>query len=110
MDNASLNIPIHEPTKKSYTINVAETGAEIIFVSFGFLSHSEIVTKVDAAIGKIFIGELNVLSPRPQLSIINKIGHITEFAHFLLSLFMNTISLKIPTKLGIIPPYAPRHR
>ena len=104
IDRLSLIIPIQEPTKKSYTINVIETGTDMIFVRVGFFSQRETVTKVDAAMGKIFMGELNVRIPNAQFSAINKIGQIKTCAHFFFSLCIKTSSRKIPTKLGTMPP------
>jgi len=53
---------------------VADTGSDIIFVKRGFLHQREIVTKVDAVIGRIFIGEEKVLIAKPQFIAINKTG------------------------------------
>ena len=47
---------------------VRDTGMEMSFVSFGRLSQSDTVTKVDAAIGRMCTGDEKVEKPIPQLS------------------------------------------
>ena len=105
----SLTIPIKEPTKISYIRKDTETGMERSFVSLGFLSHKETVTRLDAAMGKIFIGDLKEKAARNQFAKMKTIGQTNELAHFLFSRLTKTHSLKIPIKLGTIPPTAPKN-
>ena len=106
----SLITPIHEFTNKSYTRNSKDAKHSKSFICHVFLSHRETVTIVDAKIGIIFTGAEKVLNPKIQLIPIKTIGQKGIDAHFLLSLFIKTASLKIPTKFGIIPPTALRQK
>ena len=106
----SLNTPTHDSTNISYIKNEQETGKDIIFVSIGFLIHSETVTKADAIIGRRFMYEFIVIIPRVRLTEIKNTGHITLSAQFFSFLLTKTNSLNIPTKLGMTPPIAPRHK
>ena len=106
----SLNTPTHDSTNISYIKNEQETGKDIIFVSIGFLIHSETVTKADAIIGRRFMYEFIVIIPRVRLTEIKNTGHITLSAQFFSFRFTKTNSLNIPTKLGMTPPIAPRHK
>jgi hypothetical protein len=106
----SLNTPTHDSTNISYIKNEQETGKDIIFVSIGFLIHSETVTKADAIIGRRFMYEFMVIIPRVRLTEIKNTGHITLSAQFFSFRFTKTNSLNIPTKLGMTPPIAPRHK
>ncbi len=78
------------------------------FVIFGFFIQSEMVTKVDAAIGRMFMGDLKVKNPRVHPHKINRIGQIILSAHLFFSRLTNISSLKIPIKFGITPPNAPK--
>lgn len=82
----------------------------MIFVSSGFLSHNETVTKADAIIGRRFMYDFMVIIPRDRLTKMKQHGHITLSAQFFSFLFTKTNSLNISTKLGIAPPIAPRHK
>ena len=82
----------------------------MIFVSSGFLSHNETVTKADAIMGRRFMYEFIVTIPRDRLTRMKNTGHITLSAQFFSFLLTKTNSLNIPTKLGIAPPIAPRHK
>lgn len=106
----SLNTPTQDLTNISYIRKEHETGKDMIFVSSGFLSHNETVTKADAIIGRRFMYEFIVIIPRDRLTKINKHGHITLSAQFFSFLPMKTNSLNIPIKLGIAPPIALRHK
>ena len=106
----SLNTPTHDSTNISYIKNEQETGKDIIFVSIGFLIHSETVTKADAIIGRRFMYEFIVIIPRVRLTEIKNTGHITLSAQFFSFRFTKTNSLNMPTKLGMSPPIAPRHK
>ena len=106
MDMDSLNTPIHESTNKSYIKNSKDAEHSKSFICHVFLSHKETVTMVDAAIGIIFTGAEKVINPKVQLMHIKIIGQKGIAAHFLVSLFIKTVSLKMPTKFGIIPPTA----
>lgn len=106
-DIDSLIIPAYEPTKISYIMKAVQTGTVKSLVSFGLLTQSDIVTKVDAHIGKRLSADFHEIIAKIQLTIINTAGHISDFAHFL-SLFIKTISLKTPIILGIAPATAPR--
>lgn len=106
----SLNTPTHDSTNISYIKNEQETGKDIIFVSIGFLIHSETVTKADAIIGRRFMYEFIVIIPRVRLTEIKNTGHITLSAQFFSFRFTKTNSLNMPTKLGMTPPIAPRHK
>ena len=83
---------------------------EIILVILGLSIQSEIVTKVDAAMGRMLKSEEKVVIPSPQFMRIKIIGHKISDAHFLSLRFMKTSSLNIPTKFGIIPANAPRQK
>lgn len=108
-DIDSFIIPAYEPTKQSYIINETQTGTDKRRVNFGLFTQSEIVTSVDAHIGKRLIADRHDAIVRHQLTAINKIGHANEFAHFL-PLFIKTLSRAIPTRFGIAPAHAPRKR
>lgn len=82
----------------------------MIFVSSGFLSHKETVTKTEAIIGRRFMYDFIVIIPRVRFSKMKKTGHITLSAQFFSFRLTKTNSLNIPTKLGIAPPIAPRHK
>ena len=110
IETASLTIPIYEPMKISYIKNAEEIGIDIILVSLGLSIQREIVTKVDAVMGKRLYQALKVLKPSAQFMIINTIGHITLAAHFLSLRLTKMSSLNIPTPLGIIPAKPPKHR
>ena len=110
MDRLSLNTPTQDSTKISYIKNEHETGKDMIFVSSGFLSHNETVTKADAIMGRRFMYDFIVIIPRVRFTKIKNTGHINLSAQFLSFQFTKTNSLNIPTKLGIAPPIAPRHR
>ena len=79
-------------------------------VILGLSIQSEIVTKVEAAMGRILKSEEKVLIPRAQFIRIKIIGHIKRDAHFLSLRLTKISSLKIPTKFGIIPAKAPRQK
>ena len=81
-DIDSFIIPAYEPTKQSYIINETQTGTDKRRVNFGLFTQSEIVTSVDAHIGKRLIADRHDAIARHQLTAINKIGHANEFAHF----------------------------
>ena len=104
----SFIIPAYEPTKTSYRMNAVQTGTVKSLVSFGLLTQSDMVTKVDAHIGKRLSADFHEIIAKIQLAMINTTGHVGDFAHFL-SLFIKTVSLKIPIILGIAPAAAPRH-
>ena len=106
----SLIIPTYEPTNTSYIRNAADTGIDTIFVSVGFLNQRESVTKTEAAIGIRSLNEFIVSKPMAKFIPIKTNGQKQKFAHFLSSRFINTISRKIPTKLGTAPPGAERQR
>ena len=108
-DIDSFIIPAYEPTKQSYIINETQTGTDKRRVNFGLFTQSEIVTSVDAHIGKRLIADRHDAIVRQQLTAINKIGHANEFAHFL-PLFIKMLSRAIPTRFGIAPAHAPRKR
>lgn len=82
----------------------------MIFVSNGFLSHSETVTKTEAIMGRRFMYDFMVIIPRDRLTKIKKRGQITLSAQFFSFRLTKTNSLNIPTKLGMAPPIAPRHK
>ena len=82
----------------------------MIFVISGFLSHKETVTKTEAIIGRRFMYDFIVIIPRVRFSKMKKTGHITLSAQFFSFRLTKTNSLNIPTKLGIAPPIAPRHK
>ena len=105
-----MKTPIQDSTKISYIRNEQETGKDMIFVSVGFLSHREIVTKTDAIMGRRFMYDFMVTIPRVRFTEIKNIGHIILSAQFFSLRFTKTNSLNMPTKLGIAPPIAPRHR
>ena len=109
-DMLSFNTPIHDSTNISYIKNEQETGKDMIFVSSGFLSHNETVTKADAIIGRRFMYEFMVIMPRVRLTKMKNTGHITLSAQFFSLRLTKTNSLNIPTKLGMAPPIAPRHK
>lgn len=88
----SLNTPTHDSTNISYIKNEQETGKDIIFVSIGFLIHSETVTKADAIIGRRFMYEFMVAIPRIRLTEIKNTGHITLSAQFFFSVNKNQFS------------------
>lgn len=101
----SFNIPEYEPTKISYTIKAAHTGTVSIFVITGFFIQSEIVTSVDAHIGKRLKADFQVSKERVQLIPIKTKSHTGDFFSFI-----NTVSLKIPVIFGIAPAHAERHK
>ena len=104
----SFTIPMYEPANISYIKNESDTGIDIILVRRVFLSHKDTVTKADAVMGKRFMGDLKDISPKEKLRRMKNTGHTGMFAHFLLSRFTKTSSLKMPDTLGIIPPTAPK--
>ena len=106
----SLTTPSHEPTKISYRRKNADTGTESSFVKTGLRSQSETVTSADADSGNMFMGVRKEANPKAKFMVINKSGQAVWFAHFCSSRFAKTSSRNIPTKLGIAPPMAPRHR
>ena len=106
-DIDSFIIPAYEPTKQSYIINETQTGTDKRRVNFGLFTQSEIVTSVDAQIGKKLIADFHDIMVSVQLTAINKTGHKSDFAHFL-SLCIKIVSRAIPTKFGIAPAYAPK--
>ena len=109
-DMLSLNTPTHDSTNISYIKKEHETGKDMIFVSNGFFSHKETVTKADAIMGRRFMYEFMVIIPRVRLTEIKNTGHITLSAQFFSFRLTKTNSLNMPTKLGIAPPIAPRHK
>ena len=108
-DMLSLNTPTQDSTNISYIKKEQETGKDIIFVSMGFFSHKEIVTKTEVIMGRRFMYDFMVIIPKDRLTKINKHGHIILSAQFFSFRLTKTNSLNIPTKLGIAPPIAPRH-
>ena len=105
----SFIIPIQLPTKISYIMKQTETGAQIARVTRGVFTNSDIVTAVDAQIGRRFSADFHVVIASAQLMTMNIAGKTGDFDHFLSSC-MKMSSLKMPTKFGIAPPIAPRHR
>ena len=108
-DIDSFIIPAYEPTKQSYIINETQTGTDKRRVNFGLLTQSEIVTSVDAHIGKRLIADRHDIIVKAQLMPTKIIGHIGESAHFL-PLFIKMLSRAIPTRFGIAPAHAPSKR
>ena len=91
----------------SYIINDRQTGIDKSFVSRGLSIHSNTVTRADAAMGSMFMGDEKVLIPRQKFMSINMIGHKTKLAHLCFFRLTNTSSREIPTKLGIAPATPP---
>lgn len=106
----SLNTPIQDSTNISYIKKEQETGKDMIFVKKGFFNQSETETKADAIIGKRFMYDFMVIIPSERLTAIKKQGQASLSAQFLSFRLTKTNSLNIPTKLGIAPPSAPRHK
>ena len=71
---ASFIIPMYEPIWKSYIINAVHTGIDISFVKRGLSIHSNTVTRADAAMGSMFIGDEKVLIPRQRFMSMNTAG------------------------------------
>ena len=94
----------------SYIINDRQTGIDKSFVSRGLSIHSSIVTRADAAMGSMFMGDEKVLIPRQRFMSINMIGHKTKLAHLCFFRLTKTNSLNIPTRLGIAPAMPPIHK
>ena len=105
-----MNTPTHDFTNISYIKNEHETGKDMILVNSGFFSHNETVTKADAIMGRRFMYESIVIIPRDRLIRINIHGHITLSAQLFSFRLTKTNSLNIPTKLGMAPPIAPKHK
>lgn len=82
----------------------------MILVNFGLFNHSARVTKEEAIMGMMLYHFENVRMPSAKLISIKTITHIGVFAHFFLLRCKNRISLKNPTKFGIIPAVAPRQK
>ena len=80
------------------------------FVSLGRSNQSTIVAQAEAVIGKIFIAVSKLLSASAKFRITKNTGQIAIDAHLCFRRFIYTHSRNIPTKLGIIPPTAPRQK
>jgi hypothetical protein len=94
----------------SYIINDRQTGIDKSFVSNGLSIHSNTVTRADAAMGSMFMGDEKVLIPRQKFMNINIMGHKTRLAHLCFLRLTNTSSRAIPTRLGIAPATPPMHK
>ena len=84
------------------------TGIDKIRVRAGLFTQSEIVTRVDAQIGKALREESHESIAKPQFIEIKIKGKTNELVF--LQLVIKRLSRRIPTRFGIEPAHAPRSR